>query len=248
MLGGYFFTWMNGIRQMIAACTYLFAVRFISKKRLFPFLLCAAFAYLWHHSSLIMLPFFLLGYSHFVWDKTWLNITIFVLCVIIGNTPTWVNGLEQISPMLAFLGYDYYVDMMDKVLDTSNAKVFDIGPRFLMTFLSYLLVIIFYPKARKSFNSPLLDIFFKLFFIGACIYYLFINLGVLFLRPVLYFTIYALPVTAYVLCYLKNKNNLFFLLLILTTMTFTYISCYSDYRAPMVDRKSYLYQFYFSNV
>lgn len=249
MLGGHYFTWMNGMRQMIAACTYFWGINFIKDKKFVPFLLCAIFAYLWHHSSVLMLPFYLFAYSNKVWNKNWINITVFLMCVIIGVTPTWIDRLTQLSTVLTVIGYDYYSNMMEEVLDTSNVEMFNIGPRYLLTFLSYFLVILFYPNVRKNIKAPKFDLYFKFYFIGVCLYYLFVNAGLLFLRPVYYFTIFSLPVTAYTLYYLhinRSKKRIFYLLLLVATMTFTYISCLSDYRTPIGDRKSYLYQFYFN--
>ena len=249
ILGGYFFTWMNGIRQMIAACTYFWGTRFINEKKISSFIICGIFAYLWHHSSIIFFPCFLFAFSHLVWNKTWINLSLFITCVVVGLTPTWVDLLNRFTPALAMLGYDNYSDMMGQLLDPTNGTSFNVGPRYLFAVFSYVLVIFYYPKARKFFNSPIFDLYFKFFLIGCCLYYLLVNVGMIFLRPVLYFSIFSLPVTAYILVYLqKTKNYLLFVLLLMFTMTYTYISCMSDAGLPEAERRSYLYHFYFSNV
>lgn len=89
---------------------------------------------------------------------------------------------------------------------------------------------------------------FKLFFIGICGYYLFVNTSDIFLRPMYYFIIFALPFSAYTLCFLKNNRiAIIYLLMILSSMSFNFLSCYADSNVAKLDRRSQLYQFCFNH-
>ena len=58
MTFGLFFNSMNFMRQMIAACILLLAMRFIRKKQLLPYLIVVVFASTFHISALLMIPFY----------------------------------------------------------------------------------------------------------------------------------------------------------------------------------------------
>lgn len=248
ILGGYFFTWMNGIRQMIAACVFVYSISFIRDRKFIPFLFCVLFSYIWHHSAVLLFPFYLLAYDKRIWKNTYINIIIFIFCFIWGNTPFGINDYSIASELLSFMDYENYSERVDSIFNPDNFRTFNIGPRFITQFFTYIIVIISYPKIRNQFNNTKIDIVFKLFFIGICLYYLLVNTGHLFLRPVLYCTIFALPMTAYVLVGLlkSNKQFLYYILLI-CSLSFTYISCISDASLPVNERHCYLYYFYFMN-
>ena len=249
LLGGYFFTWMNGIRQLVAACIFVFSIQYIKDRSLWKFLICILLAATWHKSVIIMVPFYLLTYDKTIWNKKWILLGVIVACFVIGNTPTWVSNISQMGLIMDFMGYDFYADRIDEFMDESSFTSFNFGPRMLLILVTYILIVYLYPKTRSCFQDSNIDISFKLCFLGICGYYLFVNTTMNFLRPFLYFTIFALPLSAYTLVYLiKKKKTLLLVIFLVATMTNTYLSCLSDARAPITERKSYLYHFYFDNV
>ncbi len=245
VLDGHYFILMNGIRQTIAACSFMWAAMFIQNKRLLPYLIWLAFAYTWHHSAFLLLPVFLLAYDKSIWNRPLLNISILGVCLFLGNIPTWVASITQLSDILQLLGYQNYVDNLEEITNTNNYVRFTFGPRMFVNMTGYILVLLYYPKVREYFEQSNIDIYFKLFFIGICAYYLFVNTNQLFLRPVIYFTVFAIPMIAYTLTYLyKSRKVLAFAIMLLSTMTFTYLCCFADAGLPEHNRTSYLYQFY----
>ena len=249
VLGEPFFIWMNGIRQMIAACIFVFSSKYIYEKRLIPFLICIALAYLWHHSALILVPVFLLGFDKLRWKNTILNISLFVVCFILGNTPVWVSNISQLGNMLTLLGYDSYAEAIDNLTDMANFRTFTFGPRMIVTLGMYLIVLFLYPKVADYYKNEKLNLIFKLYLIGLCCYYLFVNTNMMFIRPVLYFTIFTAPMLGYTLAYLyKKRQYVIFMFLLMSSMSYTYLSCLADVGKPMRDRGSYLYEFYFDKM
>lgn len=244
VLGTFYMSWMNGIRQMIVACSFMWATQFIVKRNFKKYLFWILFAYLWHVSSVILVMPFLFAYSTFIWNKRWINIAIFIACFVLGNNPTWINIMTALEGFLTFLGYNNYAEQLLDLADASNLQSFSFGPRMLMMMISYISVIIFYPKVRLAFNDSNIDLYFKLFFIGVCGYYLMVNTTIVFQRPVQYFDIFALPMIAYTLFYLKQKNIFLFFILSVASMSFVYLQCYDDFQLPVALQHATLYQFY----
>lgn len=248
VMGGYYFSWMNGIRQNIVACSFVFACKYIVDRNWKAYFIWVAIAYTMHTSALLLIPFYFLIFDKTIWNKTWVNIGLFIACVVIGMTPTFVDNLTRLEGLLSFIGYDYYSDMMSDITDSSNFRSYNIGPRMIVNICTYITCILLYGKVRLWVNSEKFDFMFKLFFIGICGYYLFVNTSGLFLRPMYYFQIFALPLTAYTLCYFKMKRkNIMYLSLIIISLSFTFLSCYADSKAKLEDRRSQLYQFCFNH-
>lgn len=249
VLGGEFFSWMNGIRQMIAACIFVYSTQFIRDRKLVKYLLCMALAYLWHHSSLMLVPIYFLTYDKSTWSNNKINLSVFIACIILGHNPLWISGLSNIGALISGLGYDNYADALDILTDSNETTAFTFGPRLIATLVTYAIVIWLYPKVCKYFNSRTVNLVFKLFFIGACSYWLLVNTNMIFRRPVAYFTIFALPAIGYSLSYLyRMKKYIILIILLLASMSFTYLSCYIDSGKPINDRGSYLYEFYFDKM
>lgn len=244
ILGPFYLSWMNGIRQMIVACSFVWATQFIVTKDIKKYLLWLCVAYLWHKSSVILIIPYLFAYYTNIWDKKWLNIFLLCVCLYLGNTPTWINITENLGGFLNFIGYHSYSEMMQEITNSASFQRFSIGPRMVLMLISYFMVILYYPKVRQFYKHTPIDLFFKLFFIGVCGYYLFVNTNLLFLRPVQYFDIFALPMIAYTLAYLKRSSEVSFRLMILASLSFVYIQSYDDFILPVTMRHATLFQFY----
>lgn len=243
ILGGLFFYWMNAVRQAVAACIFVFSIPFIQRRKPILFFFSIFIAFLWHQSALILLPFYLLTYDKSIWGNRLFLFSASIICFILGNNLFWLNRLLSLQQILQIIGYDHYLNNFDQIINISRTYTF--GPRMIVMFLQHLIIIYFYPKCRTYYSSSLIDFNFKLFFIGICGYYLFVNTNLYFLRPIEYFTMFTLPLLAYTLVYLKRKRPIFFLLLLISSASYTYLCCLSDANAIKNERQSYLYHFYF---
>ena len=249
VLNSFYLTWMNGIRQMLVACAFVWFSQYIQKKEILPYLLFIAVSFTFHRSSIILLPVFLLCFDRSIWGKTWLNIGLVLICLILGNNPIWISSFEQVGDLLSFIGYDYYEEQLDQLLDPESFRQFTFGPRKIVLLVSFIISISLYPKYRVYFRDTNIDLFFKLFLIGICGAYLFENTLVVFKRPVRYFDIFALPIFGYTLYYLHkySKNRILFFIMLISCISFLYLQCIAEYNTPELFRKSTLFQFYFNN-
>lgn len=247
-IGGYYFTWMNGIRQMLVACSFLWAIHFILKKQPLYYFSWIAVGYLFHHSALILLPFYGFAYLNKVWNKKYISLVILAACVILGSTPKWINFLMNFSHFLDFIGYDRYAERLDVWTDEDSLRELVWGPRKIAVLATYIIVIWKYDKVRKYYEKSKIDLCYKLFFIGACLYYILVNTNHIFLRPLLYFTIFALPMTAYTLHYFQVCcQKYYFRLLLILSLSYTFFACWGEFGKSFFERKSVLYQFCFDH-
>ena len=232
---------------MIVACSFVWAVQFVKEKKLFVYLIWIAFAYLWHHSCLLLIPVYLLAFSKSKWNNSFYNLIILIICIYIGSNPSWISIMTRFSNVLTFIGYDHYSMMMDELTDQSLMSGYGLfGPRMLMILFSYVLVIVYYPSMCKYHNDKMVDLYFKLAFIGMCSFYLLNSTGVIFRRPVQYFEIFTLPMIAYTLAYLKNRNqSIPFLMLAISSCAFVYLQIYSESNLPETEQTFSLYKFFF---
>ena len=161
--------------------------------------------------------------------------------------PVWVSLVERFGDAISFIGYDYYAGKLDKLVDIEKFKSYSFGPRKIVIFIVYLFSIYYYPYYRKYFINGKFDLYFKLFFIGVCAYYLFDNTIVIFRRPVRYFDIFALPIVGYTLSYLKYSKRSLYRIMFASSISFLYLQCVADISVQESLRKSSLFQFYFFN-
>lgn len=244
IMGGYYFTLMNGIRQQIVACSFIWSVRYILEKKKIHYLIWIGLAYLMHHSVLLLIPVFFLAYDKTKWNKTTLNIVLFVACFVMGSSPYWIGKVMIFSDVLSFIGYDNY---LEDLTNQATFRSFNFGPRMIVVLGTYIFCIVHYKKVSEYFGDHLFDLYFKLFMIGCCGYYLFVNTTLVFLRPIEYFTIFALPVSTYTLTYLRRKHLIQFYFMLVLAMSFTFLSCYADSHQALEDRRMQLFQFCFDH-
>ena len=247
VLGGAYLMWMNGIRQIVAAAIFVVAAIQIPQGKLKTFLLLLLFAYTWHHSVIILVPLYLLKYDRLIWNKRWINLIILAICIIIGNIPSWIGLMTRLGGLLDFIGYDYYVERLSDLTDLDKMSSHLFGPRKLIQLACNIMIIILYPIVRVAFqDSSKIDIFFKLSFIGMCLFYLFDNTLVVFRRPIEYFTIFILPLIGYTLHYLKSKKGkeISYIMMLFFSCSFLYLQCYIENKKPKIERQSTLYRTY----
>lgn len=241
LLGPYFLLWMNGIRQCIVTIMLLYIVRYIEEKNFCYYVIGIVLASLIHKSVLILLPLYLLGFITNEWRHFKVLILIVLVCVLIGETPIWVNVLTEFGTLTQTLGYEADLGEQLKVMRETAW-----GPGRTSLFLVNIIIIWYYPKIRTEFSGQsLLNIYFMFFYIGVCAYNLLINTTHIFLRPVEYFTIFNIPLLGYTLLYLRRQKSLFFYVLCILAFSNAYISILKAVSTPSKVNETSLYHFFF---
>ena len=247
MLGPFFLDWMNGIRQCAVCCFFVFSIRYIEQKRILPFIIGILLSTTIHKSAFILIPFFLLSFRPIVLKNKWVNLIVILICVILGSSPTWIGITSNAPEILKFLGYDVYADSYDRIMDLETFRQTVWGPSRISLFAIDIIVILHYPMMREYYkNSRKIDILFFIFFLGCCLYNLFVNTSHIYLRLIQYFTIFKLPLTAYALFYLKKTHKIaWFMILCFLSFTYIYFVIYKSVAMPTEVLQKNLYKFFF---
>lgn len=221
--GGYFLPWMNGIRQDLAACIFIFSIRFIDEKKLWKYLLWCSIAFLFHKSAVILFILYPLLRNGRDFFKNIL-LQLIVLFVSLAffysdiQIEKYINFL--IEPFAAWFNYNYSIERISHLVTEINT-----GIGFLLALLIDILIILYSKKLKIFFNSKRFFIIYNLYYIGIITRLVFGGSMVL-LRPFRYFSYFKLIITAYFIYYLfKNaklsfNQILFFLVLIIYLLLF----------------------------
>ena len=145
---------------------------------------------------MILLPLY------FVWRvrREWfssvgvqLALLLLSFCVVFINPIQTIIG--YVDDFIALLGYDDYLDS-DRM---EGAR--ELGMTDMFQLLIYVIIILQSRKMKSYFQSDFFNILYDLFFIGACLGYVFIG-SMMFGRVILYFTNISFIMLGYVLAYL----------------------------------------------
>lgn len=249
MLGPYFLNWMNGIRQTLVECFFVAVTAYYcnnkSLKSLIWSIVLVLLASFIHRSAVVLVALLLLAMINIPLKNRLINIGVVVACLVIGATPYWINmNSTGITEILSLMGYDHYSMIYEDMVEMADFKETAFGPLRLMTLFVDLAIIWFYPKMREMYaDDKVLGVFFMFFFFGVCAYNLFANTNILFLRPVEYLTIFRLPMTAYLLCYLKRANKSWFAIMCLFVFTYALVEVLKS--GILGVKETNLYHFFF---
>lgn len=247
MLGPYFLSWMNGIRQCVVICLFVYLTRSISQKKILPYVISILVASTIHRSALLLLPFVFIGFCPISLNKKWLNYAILFGCIVLGTVPFWISKTNDASSLLMLLGYEDYSDRYFDIISGNSFRSTSWGPSRISLLVVDIFILWLYPKMLSFFKEPnKLRIIFILYFIGICLYNLFVNTSHIFLRPVEYFTIFRLPLAAYSLFYLKTTNKpILFSFLCIIMFSYIYFIIYKSVYLPTEMSETNLYKFFF---
>ncbi len=242
----FFINWMNGIRQCVVSCAFVFLAQFIVDRKPVKYVVGILLLSLIHKSAIILLPLYFLTYSRRSFDKKYLNLGILIVCTILGLVPSWLHLMTNFSDLLMVMGYESYAENMDMMV-VEGTRTMAWGPSRLSSYFTGIAIIWYYPKMKEFYKGDrFLTLYFLLFFVGMCLYNAFVNTSHIFLRPVEYFTIFKLPLIAYLFYYLKKSNNqIMFLIVALLMFSQVYIEIYKAIVRPTEASQYTLYKFFF---
>jgi hypothetical protein len=243
--GPHYLSWMNGIRQMVAACMFVYSIQFIKDRKLIPYVITILFAATIHRSAVILLVFYFMPRKDFFKNR-YLNIGLMIATLFIGMNPAWIQALDFVEKLLSFIGYEYYSENLD-ILVEKKVEV-SIGPRRVSILLMNLIVVWYKPVIKNVFKNTNYILYFNLSFLGILLYNLFANSGHIFLRPVSYFTIFYILVLSYLLYYLKpNKDykiSIRFIIVFFVAVSYMVFSILAGAVSPENDFNNYKFFFF----
>ncbi len=205
-LGPYYLSWMNGIRQSIVACVFVWACKFIINKEFIKYCAVIIICSFMHKSAIILLPiYFLPNINYFKNKVVW--IAVLIACTVIGQSGIVQDYMNFAGEYLALIGYDNYSQGFDNIMDKTVDRA--LGPRRILVLLLDILIIWFSAEMKIRFNSKFFLFSFNMFVLYACLTELLSNTNFLFTRPLLYFAPFSLICSAFLLVYLKERYGVF---------------------------------------
>lgn len=224
MLCPYFYSLMNSVRQSVVVCVFVALIPLIRDRKFLPYAVIVTLCAFLHKSSFMLVPVFLLCFVK-INEKVpnrWFLLAVFALFVLVGSFPFWTKYFTNYQWFINLTGYSNYGNLDDPNVG-GRMRMVNWGPIRISLLLSNLAIIWFYPKLKSYFkNDTLLPYYFILAFIGMCLNNLLMNTTHFILRPVDYFLIFSLILTAYLLCYFYNSRNIK-ALLVVAIINFSYI-------------------------
>ena len=215
-----YWSWMNGMRQNIAACAFVSIIPFIINKKKWIYILLAVFiAMQMHKSALIIIPISITAYflRNSIPNK-YLQLGILALCFLLMNK--FNNLLESFSYLAMNAGYSMEsIESYTELEETTRT----FGFRMILLYAVYIITIWFSNKMSKFCQSKEFNIWYNLHFIGICLSVLFYN-NFTITRILYYFVIFTPIVTSMLLFYLHHykKKQLFTIAIILLVAGFLY--------------------------
>ena len=245
---GEVFFWMNGIRQAMAMCIWIYSLHYIDEKKLTHYLIWGVVSFLIHKSAIILFIFYPILHNGKDYFKSIpLQLTVFVSAFIIKNLffQVIMKFESFINFYISFLGNDMYQSYGIENLVKGLAEEGGTGIAYMFRIGFNVLVIFFSAKLKEFYNSRWFNIVYFFFFIGLITFYMFPKGAILFTRPFRYFYIFQSIIYSYLGYYLyrKRSDGLMFLILFIMLVGFLGIFLLSQY-ASNEDSHS-LYRFYF---
>lgn len=244
LFGPHYLSWMNGIRQMLAATMFVFAIQFIHQRQLLKYAAIIGLAGLFHTSAFVLIIFYFIPQKDYFKSRTLLLI-LTGTTLILGSMSFWVDNLMNFASILDFIGYDSYSERLDVLIEDENIR--NIGPRRLSIILTALTAIWYSPNLKRKFKNTHFLTYYNLAILGFLLYNLLGNTHHIFIRPLTYLTIFSIPVTAYLIVYLINnfsKNKIMTLVTIAIILAYLPMSIIAEYGKGIQDYTNYKFYWY----
>lgn len=224
----YFVDLNNGVRQMMVACMFLYASRFIVNRKPLHYAAFILIGSTIHQSVLMLIPFYFLTYLPKLVDiayKRWLLLGIFAICFVAGQAPSFQSFANNIADLATLFGYDGHTDFVkDKLQEAHTSEALSFGPIMLSFLLVAFSTIWYGPKLKHKYERyiPYFNLWYFLGYLFACTYFLVCNVSHIFIRPIQYFELFQMLIFSLLLYDVAfSRQRKFMLALILFCIVWT---------------------------
>lgn len=237
VFGGQYLIWMNGIRQAIAACMFVYSIQFLVERKFVKYFTVIFIATLFHQSAIVLLIFYFVPFFNYFKSRIF-AVGLLIFSVIVGFYPHWIYADANLVKFLSFVGYDSYGNRLDYFIN-EYSLVMSFGPRRILSNLICLVVILFFNDFNDYSTDKRMVYFYNFSIIGTIYFNIFANAGHLFLRPTYYFTIFTPIVISFLLSYyskFRNYNHYFkFFTLFIPALLYLVFSIVADSNDQSID-------------
>lgn len=245
--------WMNGIRQALAMCIWIFSIKYIEEKKLWKYLIWCVVATLIHKSAIVLIVFYPIlrnGRDYFKSIPLQLILlgSAFILKEVFYVVFSYIEPL--INTYTNILGSDMYSGYNTEVLMESFRKSDGTGLVYLFRIILNVIIILYSKRLKLYYNSKRFNIIYFFFFIGLLTMYVFPVGFISLTRPFRYFYIFPSIMYAFFLYYLfktklRDTQRGSFHAIIYYGMIFIFLGVFYLSIITSNEDASFWYQFYF---
>lgn len=212
IIGNYFMSMMNVIRQQIAALIFLYSIQFIDKKEPIKHYLCLAVAFLFHRSAPILVVMYpILRYKNDWFRSVWLQLILLIVAVYLSYNFELVTQLIE-RPFIWFSSYFGYEEryrmgvLGNEALDDMNRFSVNTGYGIFVSLFKCVPIILFCKQMKEYYNSSFFNMLYSMWFVRVFTSYAFGN-SITLSRPFVFFMDTGIAMAAFFTYYcFKSKK------------------------------------------
>lgn len=250
---GEWLNWMNVIRQALAACIWIFSLKYIEDKKFWKYLIWCVVATLIHKSAIVLIVFYPIlrnGRDYFKSIPLQLILlgSAFILKEVFSVVFSYIEPL--INTYTNILGSDIYSGYNMEVLMESFRESDGTGLVYLFRIILNVTIILYSKRLKLFYNSKRFNIIYFFFFIGILTMYVFPVGFISLTRPFRYFYIFQSIMYAFFLYYLfktkiKDSQRGVFHAYFYYGLIFIFLGIFYLSIITSNENSSFWYQFYF---
>lgn len=206
--GEYLF-WMNGIRQALAMCIWIFSLKYIEEKKFLKCLLWGIVAFFFHKSAIILLVFYPILRNGKDYFKS-IPLQLILIAAAFAFRVLFSGIIIKFEPVIIYymnlLGGDSYSSYTMEALMESFIEPQGSGLAYLFKIILNVGIILYSKKLKLFYNNKRFNIIYFFFFIGLVTLYMFPAGFIAITRPFRYFYIFQAIMYAYFLYFLYKTK------------------------------------------
>lgn len=246
--------WMNGLRQTLAMCIWIYSLKYIEKKLFLSYLIWCIVAFLFHRSAAIMIFFYPILSNGKDYFKC-IPLQLLLLAGAFVIKEIFSDLLLRIEPLINtyadIIGGGSYGGYNVRSLQESFRESDGTGLVYIFRLILNVLIIIYSKKLKNYYHSKRFIIIYFFFFIGIIFLYIIPVGAIAIRRPFQYFYTFQMIMYAYFIYYLyKTKKKSFKYGMIHALMYYGILIIFIGifyFSLVTSDNESHLwYQFYFN--
>lgn len=202
----YFLSLNNGVRQMVVACMFVYATRWIVERKWWMYIAFIIVARMIHSSAIVLAVFYLLPSVGKIAKRRFLCTSILIVCLFIGFVPQFQFAIQRLESILKLLGYSGYTDRMVDILNGDAEGAQEFGIMKMSYLLGFLAITLFGKELNERYGAEnkLFNLWWFYAFLYGCLYFMVGSMSYLFQRPLMYLELFTLFMLSYLLYYFRT--------------------------------------------
>lgn len=247
--------WMNGMRQALAMCIWIFSIKYIEEKKISKYFIWVIVASLFHKSAIILILFYPILRNGKDYFKSVPLQLLFIAAAFVFKV-LFSELILRFEPIInsyaILLGGDLYSGYnMERLIESVSERE-GTGLAYLFKILLNIFIIIYSRKIKLFYNSKRFNIIYFFFFIGLITLYMFPTHAISFTRPFQYFYIFQSIMYAYFIFYLyktkiKNTPHGIIHALIYYGLIIIFLGIFYLFQITSTEEAHLWYQFFFEH-